>query len=1064
MTHKIKKSLLFIIVVLIFSVEAFSQSNFNINTTLPTSPEAAILGRFGDIPVGHYTGVADISIPIYTIKESGLEVPITLRYHGSGIKVEDQASNVGLGWSMEPGGAIIQVINGAEDKIVEIVGTGTSDAGYGFADGYEYLKGYLTNTSSHWSRYARFDKVFPCTTSDVTAEGDSREVLELIMAGGGQPDIYQYHFPGGFSGKFFINPETLTPVLLDKSNEIQFSSINDSTWTARTLDGSLYTFGAMEHTNAAGSAQEYTGRTWKLTRILLPNKKVIRFTYKRGYNEWFFYNESYHSGYPLSIPSYNDYQTPYSNMTWNETKNLDSIITSDVHIKFNMEDRHDMLGMADVDGISDNGSKSVKRVKSIDIKDPLSGQKIKTFNFGYSYFSYNTIGGSYTDATGVPAYSTTWNLTDSVAILGKRLKLTTLQEIGYTSGNVPVNLSPHQFEYDESVTMPLKTSYSRDYWGYYNGKSNTKMLPKLSASEFGYLTYPADLKDTLDIRGGNRSVDTLYTGAYLLKKIIYPTGGFTEFDYQVHHFEDPIYFGAGMRVSAIRNYTGAGVLASDKRIKYLLSNGSSSGLLMSPLAFAYSRNLNFQRLVPSLASVNQDVWYVSSESFVPFSSSAAGQAVGYTRVIEEDYLSTSNVNGRKIFSYHNFVSDTEPHMPDVPDLLNGKILKEEVYNSSNTLLQETNYQYSNLQTSIFSGVKAFQNFYHYNVPCDPISGPVYYSNAYEYIFYPLRSDWWVLSKKQTKNYDGANLAINWQSYTYNSKGQLSAQLDTNSRIQPLLSTFTYTIDVGGTLQDSLLYDKLIEKRDYVDGTEVLRITNTYAIEDSQVILRSVTRSNNAGATTYTEVDFDDYGPNQSLLQFTIDGLKTALIWTDQHTVPIAEVKNATSAEVAYTSFEGNDTGGWSFNPAGLTNTNSQSGFMAYIVSGTTSVSKSGLNPGTSYIVSYWTTKSSAYSISGTISTNVRMTVGSWKLIEHEVTGVNSVLISGTESLIVDDLRLYPKGALMTTYTHSPLIGLSSQTDAKGHITRYEYDEHSRLKNIRDENGFIVKTYEYHYKQ
>ena len=82
---------------------------------IPSSPEAALLGRFGDIPIGYYTGTANISIPIYTIKEAGVEIPIQLRYHSSGIKVADEATWVGLGWDLSPGGEIIQEVRGKRD-------------------------------------------------------------------------------------------------------------------------------------------------------------------------------------------------------------------------------------------------------------------------------------------------------------------------------------------------------------------------------------------------------------------------------------------------------------------------------------------------------------------------------------------------------------------------------------------------------------------------------------------------------------------------------------------------------------------------------------------------------------------------------------------------------------------------------------------------------------------------------------------------------------------------------------------------------------------------------------
>ncbi len=49
------------------------------------SPNAAALGKYGDIPVSYHTGVPEISIPLYTITEGSLSVPISLSYHSSGI-------------------------------------------------------------------------------------------------------------------------------------------------------------------------------------------------------------------------------------------------------------------------------------------------------------------------------------------------------------------------------------------------------------------------------------------------------------------------------------------------------------------------------------------------------------------------------------------------------------------------------------------------------------------------------------------------------------------------------------------------------------------------------------------------------------------------------------------------------------------------------------------------------------------------------------------------------------------------------------------------------------------
>src|ERR1700761_947324 len=64
----------------------------------PPSPEAAALGRYGEIPVDLSSGIPSISVPVYEIKSRKLSLPISLSYHASGVKVEDIASSAGLGW------------------------------------------------------------------------------------------------------------------------------------------------------------------------------------------------------------------------------------------------------------------------------------------------------------------------------------------------------------------------------------------------------------------------------------------------------------------------------------------------------------------------------------------------------------------------------------------------------------------------------------------------------------------------------------------------------------------------------------------------------------------------------------------------------------------------------------------------------------------------------------------------------------------------------------------------------------------------------------------------------
>ncbi|MDZ7897189.1 MAG: hypothetical protein U5N85_04060 [Arcicella sp.] len=66
----------------------------------PKSPNVSAIERFGDYPVSMYSGLASIEIPLYDIKVGNINIPIKMMYHSSGNKVNDNASWVGLGWSI----------------------------------------------------------------------------------------------------------------------------------------------------------------------------------------------------------------------------------------------------------------------------------------------------------------------------------------------------------------------------------------------------------------------------------------------------------------------------------------------------------------------------------------------------------------------------------------------------------------------------------------------------------------------------------------------------------------------------------------------------------------------------------------------------------------------------------------------------------------------------------------------------------------------------------------------------------------------------------------------------
>jgi YD repeat-containing protein len=70
------------------------------------------------------------------------------------------------------------------------------------------------------------------------------------------------------------------------------------------------------------------------------------------------------------------------------------------------------------------------------------------------------------------------------------------------------------------------------------------------------------------------------------------------------------------------------------------------------------------------------------------------------------------------------------------------------------------------------------------------------------------------------------------------------------------------------------------------------------------------------------------------------------------------------------------------------------------------------------------------------------------------------MVSGTGN--IDELRLYPKTAQMTSYTYAPLVGMTSSCDMDNKITYYSYDALGRLMFIKDQDGNIIKTMQYQY--
>jgi YD repeat-containing protein len=240
----------------------------------------------------------------------------------------------------------------------------------------------------------------------------------------------------------------------------------------------------------------------------------------------------------------------------------------------------------------------------------------------------------------------------------------------------------------------------------------------------------------------------------------------------------------------------------------------------------------------------------------------------------------------------------------------------------------------------------------------------------------------------------------------------------------------------------------------------------YNLETDEPLL-SFTPSNQTGYTPSIyykpSVKFDSYSSSGNLLQqHKENDISISYIWGYNDMYLIAKVENAEIGEFAYTSFEDGIPEGWigagTFNYSG-TNTGRKCHSNSF---------KTPILPAGTYNIHFWAKGNSGYEnatikINGTIELDVDDVVG--ERFNLKITLDNSSRIEFTADYInVDEVRVCPEDAFMTTFTYDPLVGMTSQTNPQGFTIYYEYDDLGRLKYIKDHEGNVLEAYDYHYAE
>ncbi|AXY74407.1 hypothetical protein D3H65_10650 [Paraflavitalea soli] len=202
-----------------------------------------------------------------------------------------------------------------------------------------------------------------------------------------------------------------------------------------------------------------------------------------------------------------------------------------------------------------------------------------------------------------------------------------------------------------------------------------------------------------------------------------------------------------------------------------------------------------------------------------------------------------------------------------------------------------------------------------------------------------------------------------------------------------------------------------------------------------------------------------YNPDNTVSHIIKKGNdKIAVLWDYNRLFAVAQALNADSADIAFSGFEASGNGNWNIGSPLRTTNSFLTGKKAYNLSNG-NITKTGLNTAKSYIVSYWSASSAAIVNSVTPTTGI--TKKGWTYYEHKLpAGATSVTISGT--VIIDELRLYPVDAQMSTYSFEPLLGVTSINSINNSIAYYEYDGAGQIRFVKDADGNILKIYDYFY--
>lgn len=553
----------------------------------------------------------------------------------------------------------------------------------------------------------------------------------------------------------------------------------------------------------------------------------------------------------------------------------------------------------------------------------------------------------------------------------------------------------YRMVYDNPDKLPVYGTFRIDHWGYFNNDSRAedtflKVTSTPSSSPY----------DEVYVPGNPREPNATYARYGMLKRIVYPTGGYSDFEYEAHdysHYMERKHAGGfypqlvsgtgtagGVRIGSVTTCASDGTVLLRKEYSYKNGTSSSGTLVNRPrysIEYSATRGINF-----NLGTI----W---SNNLGPMT----GTHIEYGTVTETS-LDGSSV--RYVFSDSSLYPDElvcERTLPDrafglvgvedwtlVPEVLPNLFMLTSRQDSRGKLLSRTFID--------ASGAVVAEETTDYED-----SGEPEYTYALQYTFFSIGEIGTYTGLQQVGSTSrswlyGETKVAETTDMGYNPRHQLSRTSVTGSRGESVTSRTVYVSDVTTDGVYKTMSDK---------GLIAFPVEESLSVKEA-----------GGSETSLTKRKYGYVQPSAS----SCPKLYRTSVLTE------TDVIGGTSRMTSY-SYDARGRMLESVDPSGRH---------------------------TTYIWGYGGLYPVAI-VEGAGLSSVKSIAG--------LSGLSSAPLEGDASEYDDALRALP-GSSVTTYGYLPLVGVTSETGPDGRTTTYTYNATGKLFEVLDALGCTTRTYLY----